>query len=72
MKKGCDIVMESSTVDLLSFIFAIIAIIFAIIALYFFTVSTSNYLGIGVLSIGLSCAIASKWLYKVSKKGDIN
>ena len=68
--------MESSTVDLLFFIFAIIAIIFAFIALYFSTVSTSNYLGmgIGVLGIELSCAIASKWLgyTKRSKKGDIN
>ena len=61
-----------STADFLSFIFAIIAIIFVIIALYFFNVSTSNYLGIGALGVALSYAIASRWLYKVSKKGDIN
>jgi hypothetical protein len=60
-----------STADFLSFIFAIIAIIFVIIALYFFNVSTSNYLGIA-LGVALSYAIASRWLYKVSKKGDIN
>ena len=59
-----------NTVDLLFFIFAIIAIIFAFIALYFSTVSTSNYLGIGVLGVAFSYAIAARWLYEVSKKVD--
>ena len=59
-----------STAEFLSFICAIIAIGFAIIALYFIDVSTSSYLGIGVLGVAFSYAIAARWLYEVSKKVD--
>ena len=60
--------IDNKTVDFISLIFAIIAVIFVVIALYFFTVSTSKYLGIGVLGVALSYAIASRYLYAVSKK----
>ena len=63
--------IDNKTVDFISLIFAIMAIIFVVVALYFFTFSTSKYLGIGILGVALSYAVASRWLYGVSKKGDI-